>query len=359
MFFQLISFGDFPNSLTALVLKNIQEYIPEFEVEILTYQDSLKDLKEKFSKYDFSKVKINYEIIPEKVLDYNADKLQYTKPKSQNAFIYRIKRLYELKKTHKFITILDNDIFIKRSFLNYFNEFVESGKTVGASTEFFSDKESVLANKLENDNFKPEYCYFMNFGFAFFNLQKLPSSFEQFKKEFLEDVRRFTVYDQSWFSKVIPDSDKLILPNLQLVPWALNWFEKEIDRPDFIMHARVNQIDLNKTSVIHFTPLPVIDNVAEMLNIKDKSTKNHFNKYLIIIKYYPEFYEFAKKYKTELGSAFSKIENVAITLKQFYNKNKFIIENDFYSLLKNSDYYKKYKTRIISKLLTGYEYDIR
>ena len=61
MFFQLISFGDFPNSLTALVLKNIQEYIPEFEVEILIYQDSLKDLKEKFSKYDFSKVKINYD----------------------------------------------------------------------------------------------------------------------------------------------------------------------------------------------------------------------------------------------------------------------------------------------------------
>lgn len=336
MFFQLISFGDFPNSLTPLVLKNIQEYVPEFEVEILTYQDSLKDLQEKISKYDFSGVKINFEIIPEKVIEYNANKLKYTKPKSQNAFIYRIKRLYELKEKHHYITILDNDIFIKRSFLNYFDEFVESGKTVGATTEFFSDTTSVLTNGLDTNNFKPKFCYFMNFGFAFFNLQKLPSSFEQFKKEFLEDVRKFTVYDQSWFSRVIPDVDKLILPNLQLVPWSLNWFENDLKMPDFIKHAIVNNINLDKTSVIHFTPLPVVDDVNKMLNIFDKSSENNFNKYLIILKYYPEFYEFAKKYKTELGSAFNKIEYIAATVNQFYNKHKIMIDLKFFNLLKNS-----------------------
>ena len=354
MFFQLISFGDFPNNLTPLVLKNIQEYIPEFEVEILTYQDSLKDLKEKFFKYNFSKVKVNYEIIPEKVFDYDAEKLQYTKPKSQNAFIYRIKRLYDLKKTHKFIPILDNDVFIKRSFLNYFNEFVESGKIVGATTEFFSDVCSILTNGLDIQNFKPEYCYFMNVGCAFFNLQKLPSSFEQFKKEFLEDPRRFTVFDQSWFSKVIPDSDKLILPNLQLVPWSLKWFEDRIDRPDFIMHARVNQINLNKTSVIHFTPLPVIDDAKKMLNIFDKSSENNFNKYLIIIKYYSEFYEFAKKYKTELGAVFDKIEYIATTVNQFYNKYKIIIDLKFFNLLKNS-FIKVNKVSLISNLTSKKE----
>lgn len=338
MFFQLISFGDFPNSLTPLVLKNIQEYVPEFEVEILTYQDSLKDLQEKISKYDFNGVKINFEIIPEKVIEYDAEKLKYTKPKSQNAFIYRIKRLYELKEKHHYITILDNDIFIKRSFLNYFDEFVKSGKTVGATTEFFSDRDNILVNGLSLHNFKFEYRYFMNFGFAFFNLQRLLSSFEQFKKEFLEDVRKFTVYDQSWFSRIIPDPDKLILPNLQLVPWSLNWFEKDLKTSDFIKHAKVNYIDLNKTSVIHFTPLPVVDDVNKMLNIFDKSSKNNFNKYLIIIKYYPEFYKFAKKYKTELGSAFNKIEYIATTVNQFYNKHKFIINLKFVELLKKSFY---------------------
>lgn len=349
MFFQLISFGDFPNSLTPLVLKNIQEYLPEFEIEILTYQDSLNDLQEKISKYNFSKVKINFEIIPEKVIEYDAEKLKYTKPKSQNAFIYRIKRLYELKEKHHYITILDNDIFIKRSFLNFFDEFVKSGKTVGATTEFFSDVFSVLTNRLDLQNFKPAYCYFMNFGFAFFNLQKLPGSFEQFKKEFLEDVRRFTVYDQSWFSKVIPDSDKLILPNLQLVPWSLNWFEKNVNTPDFIKHATVNNINLNKTSVIHFTPLSVVDDAKKMLNIFDKSPENNFNKYLIIIKYYSEFYEFAKKYKTELGSVFDKIEYIATAVNQFYNKDKIIIDLKFFNLLKNS-FIKANKASLISNL---------
>ena len=52
--------------------------------------------------------------------------------------------------------------------------------------------------------------------------------------------------------------------------------------------------------------------------------------------YYPEFYEFAKKYKTELGSAFNKIEYIATTVSQFYKKHKFIINLKFVNLLKNS-----------------------
>lgn len=62
MFFQLISYGDFFNSRSALLLKNLQEILEQdnfnekVEVEFLTFNDSLEDLKNKLSKIQLRKL---------------------------------------------------------------------------------------------------------------------------------------------------------------------------------------------------------------------------------------------------------------------------------------------------------------
>ena len=153
MFFQLISFGDFFFFFFALLLKNLQEILEEdnfdenVEIEFLTFSDSLEDLKNKLSKYNYGNFEISFNVIPDDLPELGPKQEFYKKTRSQLSFCYRIKRLYELKQSKKYVTLLDNDILIKRSFLSHYKNFVESGKIYVGILEKIENKTAILRKR--------------------------------------------------------------------------------------------------------------------------------------------------------------------------------------------------------------------
>lgn len=335
MFFQLISYGDFFNSRSALLLKNLQEILEEdnfnetVEIEFLTFNDSLEDLKNKLSKYNYGNFEISFKIIPDDLPELGPEREFYKKTRSQLSFCYRIKRLYELKETRKYVTLLDNDILIKRSFLDHFKNFVESRKTFGGITEFFYEKEVVKLEGCSTEGMSFNTTDYVNFGFCFLNLRKIPSSYSEFVKRFNEDIRYFTRFDQSWFSSIFSREDIFRIQNLQLVQWGLNFCDFKSFAPEAYERAKLGTpLDLNSVCAIHYS-------FIEQSKFTPKSlTLDYYN--LILLLYYEEFYNFALKYKKELGKDFEEIENTHKKILYFKRKNLLSIKTNFKRLLKNS-----------------------
>ena len=335
MFFQLISFGDVFNSRSALLLKNLQEILEEdnfnekVEIEFLTFSDSLEDLKNKLSKYNFGNFEISFNLIPDDLPELGPKREFYKKTRSQLSFCYRIKRLYELKQSKKYVTLLDNDILIKRSFLSHYKKFLESGKTFAGITEFFSEKNVVKLEGCSTEGMTFKTTDYLNFGFCFLNLLKIPSSYEEFVKRFNEDIRYFTKFDQSWFSSILSREDIFRIQNLQLVQWGLNFCDFKSFDPETYERAKLGTpFDLNTVCAIHYSFIQQSKFTSKSL------TLDYYN--LILLLYYEEFYNFALKYKKELGKDFEEIENTHKKILYFKRKNLLSIKTNFKRLLKNS-----------------------
>ena len=335
MFFQLISFGDVFNSRSALLLKNLQEILEEdnfnenVEIEFLTFSDSLEDLKNKLSKYNYRNFEISFNVIPDDLPELGPKREFYKKTRSQLSFCYRIKRLYKLKQSKKYVTLLDNDILIKRSFLSHYKNFVESGKTFAGITEFFSEKNVVKLEGCSTEGMTFKTTDYLNFGFCFLNLRKIPSSYEEFVKRFNEDIRYFTRFDQSWFSSILSREDIFRIQNLQLVQWGLYFCDFKSFDPEVYERAKHGTpLDLNTVCAIHYSFI-----VASKFTPKSL-TLDYYN--LILLLYYEEFYNFALKYKKELGKDFEEIENTHKKILYFKRKNLLSIKTNFKRLLKNS-----------------------
>ena len=338
MFFQLISYGDFFNSRSALLLKNLQEILEQdnfnekdesVEIEFLTFNDSLEDLKNKLSKYNYGNFEISFNLIPDDLPELGPEREFYKKTRSQLSFCYRIKRLYELKQSKKYVTLLDNDILIKRSFLGHYKNFIESGKIYGGITEFFYEKGVVEHEGCSSEGMTFKTTDYLNFGFCFLNLRKIPSSYEEFVKQFNEDIRYFTRFDQSRFSSILSREDIFRIQNLQLVQWGLNFCDFKSFDPETYERAKLGTpLDLNTVCAIHYS-------FIEQSKFTPKSlTLDSYN--LILLLFYEEFYEFALKYKKELGKAFEEIENTHKKILYFKRKNLISIKTNFKRLLKNS-----------------------
>lgn len=335
MFFQLISFGDFFNSRSALLLKNLQEILEKdnfsekIEIEFLTFRDSLEDLKNKLRKYNYGNFEITFNIIPDDLPELGPKRQFYKKTRSQLSFCYRIKRLYELKKSRKYVTLLDNDILIKRSFLGHYNDFVKSGKSFGGITEFFDEKAVVKLEGCSPEGMIFETTDYLNFGFCFLNLSKISSSYEEFTKRFLDDVRYFTRFDQSFFSSIFSREDIFRIQNLQLVQWGLNFANFRGFAPEVYERAKHGTpFDLDTICAIHYSFVDSSKFTERHLSFEGYNT--------ILLLYFEEFYNFALKYKKELGEDFEEIKYIHEKILYFRNKNFLRLKTNFKRLLKNS-----------------------
>ena len=153
----------------------------------------------------------------------------------------------DLKKEQKYNILVTADldsVFISNPF-DKISEFITSGKTMCGKTQDMNLK--YLYNKLKNDFKKRDYSLFpktyINLGFAFLNLDKLPNNiYNYFKKIFPGNEYIFCTEDETFFNILVKDTEKENA-KIQLVSHA--WGYSDISSKDIkLVHFSPNSVDL-------------------------------------------------------------------------------------------------------------------
>ena len=173
--------------------------------------------------------------------------------------------------------------------------FIKSNKTYGGAREPYDIVTSYKMNDKgrylkSNKTFK--YESYFNLGIGFLNLRKLPDNIWNTFKEMSKDCEElFNVQDQSFFCYLIPEEEKCILDDAQLVAHLLWKREYRIKRDPYLIHfspdinlmfERFNPEDVNPYQIVkikyyhlfakyalqnkHLLPADVIDNINFNLN---------------------------------------------------------------------------------------------
>ena len=266
------------------------------EWEILTdSKESIKYFKDLLSPLEDEKLHFIYSLMPEVYKEVDVNKyitLGWTSYKSACFFIDRIKHIEDLKNQGKYdiLVTVDFDSVFRRNPADFVKIFIESNKIYGGAREPYDIATSYKMNDngryfKTNKTFK--YESYFNLGMGFLNLRKLPDNIWNTFKEMSKDCEElFNVQDQSFFCYLIPEEEKCILDDAQLVAHLLWKREYRIKRdpclihfsPDIhLMFERFKADDVNPYHLIkikyyhlfakyalqnkHLLPADVIDNI--------------------------------------------------------------------------------------------------
>ena len=266
------------------------------EWEILTdSKESIKYFKDLLSPLEDEKLHFIYSLMPEVYKEVDVNKyitLGWTSYKSACFFIDRIKHIEDLKNQGKYdiLVTVDFDSVFRRNPADFVKTFIESNKTYGGAREPYDIVTSYKMNDkgryLKTDKTFKYESYF-NLGMGFLNLRKLPDNIWNTFKEMSKDCEElFNVQDQSFFCYLIPEEEKCILDDAQLVVHLLWKREYRIKRdpclihfsPDIhLMFERFKANDINPYQMVkvkyyhlfakyalqnkHLLPADVIDNI--------------------------------------------------------------------------------------------------
>lgn len=293
------------------------------EWEILTdSKESIKYFKKLLSPLEDEKLHFIYSLMPEVYKEVDVNKyitLGWTPYKSACFFIDRIKHIEDLKNQGKYdiLVTVDLDSVFRRDPADLVKTFIESNKTYGGAREPYDIVTSYKMNNKgryfkTNKTFK--YESYFNLGMGFLNLRKLPDNIWNTFKEMSKDCEElFNVQDQSFFCYLIPEEEKCILDDAQLVIHFLWKREYRIKRDPCL---------------IHFSP-----NIHLMF---ERFKANDINPYqLIKIKYYHLFAKYALQNKHILPA--DVIDNINYNLKFIsfvfkYKSNTIKILENFYKI---------------------------
>ena len=266
------------------------------EWEILTdSKESMKYFKDLLSPLEDEKLHFIYSLMPEVYKEVDVNKyitLGWTAYKSACFFIDRIKHIEDLKNQGKYdiLVTVDFDSVFRRDSSELVKAFIESNKTYGGAREPYDIATSYKMNNKgryfkTNKTFK--YESYFNLGMGLLNLRKLPDNIWNTFKEMSKDCEElFNVQDQSFFCYLIPEEEKCILDDAQLVVHLLWKREYRIKRdpclihfsPDIhLMFERFKANDINPYQMVkvkyyhlfakyalqnkHLLPADVIDNI--------------------------------------------------------------------------------------------------
>ena len=293
------------------------------EWEILTdSKESIKYFKKLLSPLEDEKLHFIYSLMPEVYKEVDVNKyitLGWTPYKSACFFIDRIKHIEDLKNQGKYdiLVTVDLDSVFRRDPADFVKTFIKSNKTYGGAREPYDIVTSYKMNNKgryfkTNKTFK--YESYFNLGMGFLNLRRLPDNIWNTFKEMSKDCEElFNVQDQSFFCYLIPEEEKCILDDAQLVIHFLWKREYRIKRDPCL---------------IHFSP-----NIHLMF---ERFKANDVNPYqLVKIKYYHLFAKYALQNKHILPA--DVIDNINYNLKFIsfvfkYKSNTIKILENFYKI---------------------------
>ena len=258
-------------------------------------KESIKYFKDLLSPLEDEKLHFIYSLMPEVYKEVDVNKyitLGWTSYKSACFFIDRIKHIEDLKNQGKYdiLVTVDFDSVFRRDPSELVKAFIESNKTYGGAREPYDIATSYKMNNKgryfkTNKTFK--YESYFNLGMGLLNLRKLPDNIWNTFKEMSKDCEElFNVQDQSFFCYLIPEEEKCILDDAQLVAHLLWKREYRIKRNPYLIHfspridlmfGRFKADDVNPYQIVkikyyhifakyalqnkHLLPADVIDNI--------------------------------------------------------------------------------------------------
>lgn len=264
--------------------------------EILTdSKESVKYFKDLLSPLEDKNLHFIYSLMPQAYKEVDVNKyitLGWTSYKSACFFINRIKHIEDLKSQGKYdiLVTVDFDSVFRRNPADFVKTFIESNKTYGGAREPYDIATSYKMND-KGRYFKTDktfkYESYFNLGMGFLNLRKLPDNIWNTFKEMSKDCEElFNVQDQSFFCYLIPEEEKCILDDAQLVAHLLWKREYRIKRDPCLIHfspninlmfGRFKADDVNPYQIVkikyyhlfakyalqnkHLLPADVIDNI--------------------------------------------------------------------------------------------------
>lgn len=215
--------------------------------------------------------------------------LGWTSYKSADYFMWRIKHLDELKKSGNWDTVITVDldaIFINNP-MYLIDKFIKSGLTYGGTREPYNP---VISFKQQQKDISYEEDFplktYFNLGFGFLNLNKLPDHmWDMYKKISKGKEDWFNTQDQSFFSYIIDDNEKLILDDAQIVAHCLWRKEYRIKRNPCLIHfspksaAMWDHLDSTYLGSYHILKLKYFKKFADLVEkcsdyIPDNYIKN-------------------------------------------------------------------------------------
>ena len=283
--------------------------------------ESLEYFKKLLSPLEDKNLHFIYSLMPQAYKEVDVNKyitLGWTPYKSACFFIDRIKHIEDLKNQGKYdiLVTVDFDSIFRRDPSELVKAFIKSNKTYGGAREPYDIVTSYKMNGkgryLKSDKTFKYESYF-NLGIGFLNLRKLPDNIWNTFKEMSKDCEElFNVQDQSFFCYLIPEEEKCILDDAQLVVHLLWKKEYRIKRDPYL---------------IHFSP--DIHLMFERFNIKNINPWQ-----MIKLKYYHMFAKYALQNKHLLPN--EVINNIKYNL----NFIKFIYINKAHAIKILEDFYK-------------------
>ena len=211
------------------------------------FEELLKKRLEHFNINNLQFIFTRISAIDESIDYTKTNVFRFHKNDISKIFYWRIKHVNDLKEEQKYnilVTVDLDSVFISNPF-DKISEFITSGKTMCGKTQDMNLE--YLYNNLKNDFKKRDYSLFpktyINLGFAFLNLDKLPNNiYNYFKKIFLGNEYIFCTEDETFFNILVKDTEKENA-KIQLVSHA--WGYSDISSKDIkLVHFSPNSIDL-------------------------------------------------------------------------------------------------------------------
>ena len=211
------------------------------------FEEPLKKRLEHFNVNNLQFVFTRISAIDESI-DYTKTNIfRFHKNDISKIFFWRIKHVNDLKEEHKYnilVTIDLDSVFISNPF-DKISEFITSGKTMCGTCQHMNFNE--IYKILKNYDIKKDVSLFpktyINLGFAFLNLDKLPNNiYNYFKKIFPGNEYIFCTEDETFFNILVKDDEKEF-KNIQLV--SHTWCYSDVNSKNIkLVHFSPNSIDL-------------------------------------------------------------------------------------------------------------------